>query len=796
VQLFPLIQIDSSTQSRRDPTVACNPENSFSAAFELLSDAKNGSSVDTPVTVEDGDGPGLDTDIPHDSDVLESSEPGASEAPDDTATTNPEPEDPPEMTGSPAIEGQPTHRHKPQNGQEPVHISAAQLSLGVQMVVDIGAMAPVAASAPPLRTRPPAQAGAPLESDVPLPPTAPAKAAEVRAKSAATLAPPVSDQNSRHSAGGVSVAAVTSDNGRATLVPVEGRSVQGAPQSLPSAMSQVVTTTKSGVARSPSPTVKSGVWPVPAQTPTTSSPKPKQNAAAFPALAPARDSATTNPPDRIAASPEPTAIFRRTHADEHASGASTTPRGSAPDAARSDAPPMTFANPSAMLPEPEQNATALPTQESAGDRATAEPRSRFSARPEPTAIFRRAQANGHKPDAAALLQSNRSDAPAQTPALTHAPAAKPLVVEMAGTYPSAPPPLVTASQALAQEATTANSPPTQAAQSASSAVTPPFEVTISSQSQAVPRLLSEQSAALGDKTVNISATALTAKMPSEQMPSADTRSQTSRPVTDPPVPASDAVAQRPSGADRLIALTSNPRKSFGVLASFDTGSVPQTGSRAGTLTGLESAPPHTVDTAASPVRNTVSQSPTDKAPPLSLETLPSKGSIDPVFSQSEPDSFMVESRTTSVSPAASHIAPTIASSQHLHTTVARQIADALKNGADRPIELTLSPSELGRVRMSLSATDTGVSLVIHADRPETLDLMRRNITELDREFVDMGYAEISFSFSGGDGAEDHRDERRPDQSDQAVIDIPTVTPPPETHQNVALSPSSAMDIRI
>ncbi len=82
--------------------------------------------------------------------------------------------------------------------------------------------------------------------------------------------------------------------------------------------------------------------------------------------------------------------------------------------------------------------------------------------------------------------------------------------------------------------------------------------------------------------------------------------------------------------------------------------------------------------------------------------------------------------------------------------VASQMADALVTAQNNRIEITLNPEELGRVRMVLSPADTGVSILIAAERPETLDMMRRHLGQLSDEFRNLGYEDISFEFSGGD----------------------------------------------
>ena len=86
----------------------------------------------------------------------------------------------------------------------------------------------------------------------------------------------------------------------------------------------------------------------------------------------------------------------------------------------------------------------------------------------------------------------------------------------------------------------------------------------------------------------------------------------------------------------------------------------------------------------------------------------------------------------------------------LATGVIQQVADAMRRGADKPIEIALSPAELGRVRMVLSASDAGITVNILADRTDTLDLLRRNIDDLGRSFAEMGYEDIAFSFGQTD----------------------------------------------
>lgn len=122
-----------------------------------------------------------------------------------------------------------------------------------------------------------------------------------------------------------------------------------------------------------------------------------------------------------------------------------------------------------------------------------------------------------------------------------------------------------------------------------------------------------------------------------------------------------------------------------------------------------------------------------------------------------------------------------------------QLAEAVARFADSPVELTLAPEELGRVRLTLSTTEAGLVLAVSAERPETLDLMRRNIDQLARDFREIGFAEMSFSFTQQD--------RRPQADPQAAIAAAppvaaalTAAPAPQTLHRSA--PSGGLDLRI
>lgn len=81
--------------------------------------------------------------------------------------------------------------------------------------------------------------------------------------------------------------------------------------------------------------------------------------------------------------------------------------------------------------------------------------------------------------------------------------------------------------------------------------------------------------------------------------------------------------------------------------------------------------------------------------------------------------------------------------------VARQLIEVVAQAQHRPVEIALSPAELGRVRMSVTTDDGKITVSILAERPDTLDLMRRHIDQLGQAFRSIGYDQITFSFGQG-----------------------------------------------
>ncbi|MDA8585799.1 flagellar hook-length control protein FliK [Rhodobacteraceae bacterium] len=88
--------------------------------------------------------------------------------------------------------------------------------------------------------------------------------------------------------------------------------------------------------------------------------------------------------------------------------------------------------------------------------------------------------------------------------------------------------------------------------------------------------------------------------------------------------------------------------------------------------------------------------------------------------------------------------------------VITQIVQAAKTSIDGVIEVKLSPEELGRVRLSMTSGETGMTVLVTAERPETLELLRRNIDLFAADLAEQGFTDLSFSFGRDDAEEDQK----------------------------------------
>jgi len=106
---------------------------------------------------------------------------------------------------------------------------------------------------------------------------------------------------------------------------------------------------------------------------------------------------------------------------------------------------------------------------------------------------------------------------------------------------------------------------------------------------------------------------------------------------------------------------------------------------------------------------------------------------------------------------ASATGPAGATVQHDPRPVMQQVAEAVVTARGDRTEIALSPEELGRLRLVMTGADRG-QITIWAERPETLDLIRRNADLLTQQLAEAGITAGTLDF--------RQDERmaRPDQT--------------------------------
>ena len=129
--------------------------------------------------------------------------------------------------------------------------------------------------------------------------------------------------------------------------------------------------------------------------------------------------------------------------------------------------------------------------------------------------------------------------------------------------------------------------------------------------------------------------------------------------------------------------------------------------------------------------------------------------------------------------------------------VISQLASAVgKVMPDGTLEIRLSPEDLGRVRVTIVPGDLGLSVQLIVERGDTLDLVRRHIDILERDLLEQGYSDMSFS-AGQE--QPNPDQERPPETGTLLAEriaepnqIPDLSNP-QSNEGVTLS---RLDIRL
>lgn len=161
----------------------------------------------------------------------------------------------------------------------------------------------------------------------------------------------------------------------------------------------------------------------------------------------------------------------------------------------------------------------------------------------------------------------------------------------------------------------------------------------------------------------------------------------------------------------------------------------------------------------------------------------------------EGDQALIALRSTGHSPLAAHSSARAGENVALVRSVSAQLAGAADQDGTVS-EVTLDPVELGKVRMTLHTTEHGITIHFNAERPETLDLLRKNTDALMSDFQSLGHSDVEFSFTGGqqDTAPDGLDG---DSGPVVADDRPQVGMANQVSVHiVAMDSSGALDLRL
>lgn len=130
--------------------------------------------------------------------------------------------------------------------------------------------------------------------------------------------------------------------------------------------------------------------------------------------------------------------------------------------------------------------------------------------------------------------------------------------------------------------------------------------------------------------------------------------------------------------------------------------------------------------------------------------------------------------------------------QTLPSGIAPQIAVALEGRSETPVEISLAPEELGRLRIRLSPEGDTVRVLVQVERPETLDLLRRNGDVLMQELKAAGFAGGNLSFSAWGGTTQGNPTPQHDQQAEGeALALPNPTPPAPPR----IAPAQGLDLR-
>ncbi|MFN4154146.1 MAG: flagellar hook-length control protein FliK [Paracoccaceae bacterium] len=127
--------------------------------------------------------------------------------------------------------------------------------------------------------------------------------------------------------------------------------------------------------------------------------------------------------------------------------------------------------------------------------------------------------------------------------------------------------------------------------------------------------------------------------------------------------------------------------------------------------------------------------------------------------------------------------------------VAQSVIQFVKTGGKSPIELTLRPEELGRMRFDITTSGDRISVILFIERPDAMDLIRRHGEHLLNDLRLSGFSNPSLSF-GEWSQRNARPGAPPDQTGGASPDTAPGANPVAFGSTQQASPAGRLDLRL
>jgi len=195
--------------------------------------------------------------------------------------------------------------------------------------------------------------------------------------------------------------------------------------------------------------------------------------------------------------------------------------------------------------------------------------------------------------------------------------------------------------------------------------------------------------------------------------------------------------------------------------------------------------------------------PQTNAPPMTPDAIrdkppePKIQSVSEGFGDSDDVGTVIpdKSQAQRPSPVAAPMAPPLATRlQTPESKILSQISTAISNTSKDTVEIRLDPPELGRVVISITQSDSGLSATVTSEKAEVSDLLRRHAELLSRELSKSGFTEASLEFSH----RGHQQKRSPfeEENTSLVAADPDDREAISTIETLLVHQSASLDIRL